>query len=91
MTLEQILGFGSGPLEMSIASIERLYQTDKYTVTRAVAYIAPQHVCDNIIEHHGAVALGKVLTAIAKAASKFKVPMNSRVRSRAQSLGLEVY
>ena len=92
MSLEQVLGVGSGPLEYSIAAIERLYQTDdKVSVRRAVEYIAPQHVCDNIIEHHGMGALDRVLCAIAKAASKHRVPMNARVRAKAGALGLDIY
>lgn len=92
MTLEQVLGYGDGPLDVSIASVERLYQTkDETAVRRAVAFIGPQHVCDNIIKHHGAVALSRILTGIARAASKLKVPMNARVRTRAEVLGLEVF
>lgn len=92
MTLEQILGVGHGPLEVSIASIERLYQTnDMVTVRRAAAYIEPQHVCDNIIKHHGMGALSRILAGIAKAASKHRVPMGARVRAKAGAMGLDIY
>ncbi len=91
MTLEQILGYGDGPLAFSIASVERLYQADDLTVRRALAYIEPQHVCDNIIQHHGVVALDRILCAIARAASEHRIHMGARVRGKAGALGLEVY
>ena len=54
-------------------------------------WIAPQTTCQYVLDHHGSVGLSRVIDGIARACSKFKVPMCDRVSSAAVALKIPAY
>tara|TARA_Y100000296_G_scaffold76104_1_gene96442 strand:+ start:898 stop:1230 length:333 start_codon:yes stop_codon:yes gene_type:complete len=76
----------------NIAGFDRLSEVgDKDQIGLLVEWIEPQAVCDWLIRMHGYEGLKRVLKGIAKAASRHKVTMGTRVRGYAGALGLQVY
>lgn len=94
MTLEQLMGGLYDPTEPlpNVAGFDTLADTGTpKAVTRLVAWIEPQATIDYLIEHHGFAGCKRVLSGIARAASKLQLPMGSRVRSAAQAQGLPTF
>jgi len=73
----------------NIAGFDRIASADQ--AAWLMQWIEAQRICNIVIRHHGHAGLLQVTGAIARACSKFKVPMRRRVRSVAMSLGLQVY
>ena len=90
VTLEQVLGTHTRePPVHDVTVFDNLASTgDPASIQRLVYWVEPQSVCDDIAAHHGWAILSRVLQGIARAASKHKVHMGSRVASVAGSLGL---
>ena len=90
LTASMLWPMHSGPLE-NITAFDRLAgeAMDPEQIARLNAWIAPQATCDEIIKHHGAAGLRRVIRGIALASAKLHVPMTSRVASVAPFYGAE--
>ncbi len=89
VTLEQVLGQHADEPLPNLAGFDRL-DADKLGLTRLVAWIEPQSVCDTILKWHGAPGLHRVLAGIARDCARKGVHMGDRVASYAASMGLQV-
>lgn len=88
--VELVIGMSRGDRPLpNIAGFARLQETHSEEQIRQLnLWIESQATCSSIIKWHGKKGLQMVLRGIAQASASKKVPMQARVRSVAEYLGL---